>query len=62
MKSLGQMIQQLHGMVGTSDLTEWETEFVQSVFNQSGEGKDTAFLSSKQAEKIGQLHSKHFGG
>lgn len=60
MKSLGAMIQQLHGMVGTQDLTEWETEFVQSVYNQSGEGQDTAFLTSKQVEIVNRLFNKHF--
>lgn len=61
MKSLGAMIQQLHGMVGTADLSEWESQFVQSVYDQSGEGQDTAFLTSKQAEVVGKLYSKHFG-
>lgn len=62
MKSLGAMIQQLHGMVGTQDLTEWETEFVQSVYNQSGQGQDTAFLTQKQAGFVISLFNKHFGG
>ena len=62
MKSLGAMIQQLHGMVGTQDLTEWETEFVRSVYNQSGEGQDTTYLSTKQVEIVNRLHSQHFGG
>lgn len=62
MKSLGAMIQQLHGMVGTDDLSEWETEFVQSVHDQSGEGQDTAYLSTKQVEIVNRLYQQHFGG
>ena len=61
MKSLGAMVKQLAGMVGTDELTEWEDEFVQSVFNQSGEGQDTAFLTSRQVETINGIYRKHFG-
>jgi len=60
-KSLGAMVKQLAGMVGTDDLTEWETGFVRSVYDQSGEGEDTTFLTAKQVEKVQQLHAKHFG-
>lgn len=61
MKSLGAMIKKLHGMLGTADLTEWETDFVQHVFDQSGEGEDTAYLSTKQVETISRIYNKHFG-
>lgn len=61
MKSLGAMVKQLHGMVGTDDLNDWETGFIQSVYDQSGEGADTAYLNSTQAEKINQIYTKHFG-
>jgi hypothetical protein len=61
MKSLGAMIQQLHGMVGTDDLTEWESGFVESVYDQSGEGKDTTYLSGKQVATINDIYQKHFG-
>lgn len=61
MKSLGAMIKQLHGLTGTSDLSDWESGFVQSVYDQSGQGTDTAFLSSKQAEKVNDLYTRHFG-
>lgn len=61
MKSLGAMIKQLHGMVGTDDLTEWETGFVRNVFDRSGEGEDTTYLSATQVETINRLYHKHFG-
>lgn len=61
MKSLGAMIKQLHGMVGTDDLSEWESGFVQSVYDQTGEGKDTAYLSGKQVTAINDIYQRHFG-
>ncbi len=61
MKSLGAMVKQLAGMLGTDDMTEWETGFVKSVYDQSGEGEDTTFLTAKQVEKVQQLYAKHFG-
>lgn len=60
MKSVGAMIKQLHGMVGTDDLSEWESGFVQSVYDQSGGGADTAYLSGKQVTKINDIYTKHF--
>lgn len=61
MKSLGAMVKQLAGMLGTDDLNEWETDFVQHVYDQSGEGEDTTYLSTKQVETISRIYNKHFG-
>ncbi len=61
MKSLSAMVKQRGGMRGTDDLTEWETGFVQSVYDQSGEGEDTTFLTAKQVETVSSIYKKHFG-
>lgn len=61
MKSLGAMIVQLHAMVGTDDLSEWESGFVQSVYDHTREGKNTAYLSGKQITAINDIYTKHFG-
>lgn len=61
MKSLGAMIKQLHAMAGTDDLTGWENEFAKSIWKQTGEGTDTAFLSNNQVQTIERIYSKHFG-
>jgi len=62
MTSISTQIKKLHALLGTRDLSDWESQFVQSVWDQTGEGADTTFLSAKQAEKIGDLHGRHFGG
>lgn len=61
MKSLGAKINQLAGLVGTKDLTKWETEFVSSVARRTGDGEHTQPLTENQISKIEQLYDRHFG-
>ena len=59
MLSTSQMIDRLAGMVGTKDLSDWETRFVQSLIDRKNAGKVTA-LTERQVETLDRLHSKHF--
>ena len=59
MISTSQMIDRLAGMVGTKDLSDWETRFVQSLIDRKNAGKVTA-LTERQVETLDRLHSKHF--
>jgi hypothetical protein len=58
--SVGTMIKRLSGMVGTKDLTAWETEFVSSVVQRTGDGARTEGLTEKQLEVIARIHGRHF--
>lgn len=58
--SLGSMVQTLDGMRDTSDLTLWENDFLHSIVERSGGGKDTTKLSDKQVETIEKIYRKHF--
>lgn len=60
--SIGTMIKQLGGLVGTDDLTEWEEDFVSDVCERTEEGKFTTALSEKQVLAVQKIHSKHFAG
>lgn len=60
MKSIGQMIEQLDGMLGTQDLTEWETTFVSDICGRAWRNSTTA-LSEKQVAVIECIYRKHFG-
>jgi hypothetical protein len=53
------MIEKLVGMLGTDDLSEWETGFVQSLQRRLAEGQVTS-LTERQVETLDRLHSKHF--
>lgn len=61
MKSVGAMIQQLAGLVGTQDLNAWERQFVVHIGDLSETGRLTTRLSEAQVDKIEQLYTKHFG-
>jgi len=60
-KSIGAMVKQLQPLCGTSDLTAWETDFVENVVLRSNNGTLTTRLSEKQVEVIGRIYNKHFG-
>lgn len=58
--SIGSMIKQIAGMLGTGDLSTWEQSFVRSVVEQSNDGGDTSKLSDKQVEIVDSIFRKHF--
>ena len=57
MKSLGQMVDQLDGLTGTKDLSEWENNFVESCVTAKTNGRT---LSDKRAEIVERIWKKHF--
>ena len=59
MLSTSQMIDRLAGMVGTKDLSDWETRFVQSLIDRKNSGQVTS-LTERQLEVLERLHGKHF--
>lgn len=60
MKSIDAMIEQLDGMLGTDDLTEWEQQFVADICARSWRNS-TMHLSDKQVAVIERIYRKHFG-
>lgn len=60
MISIGTMLQQLHPLVGTEDLSDWERTFVSELFERTKQGKETRGLSARQVYTLENLHRKHF--
>lgn len=60
MASLNAMVLSVSGMVDTNDLNAWENEFVQSIVEQTDEGKDTRTLTEKQIDVLTRIYRKHF--
>ena len=59
--SLGTKIEQLDGLRDTQDLTQWEQGFVTNILERYLlAGRDTRMLTSKQADAIEKIWSKHF--
>lgn len=58
--SVGTMIEQLSGLLGTADLSDWEQGFVENMVRESGGGMKTSRLSEAQVDKVEQVWRKHF--
>lgn len=58
--SLGIKVKQLEGLLDTSDLTEWENDFVHSISVRTDCGRDTSRLTDREVERLDELWSKHF--
>lgn len=59
--SVGTMIEQLQGLLGTGDLSEWENDFVTSVHARYlWVNKNMQQLSGKQVEVVERIWGKHF--
>ncbi|MBB2918293.1 hypothetical protein [Cupriavidus alkaliphilus] len=54
------MINRLRGLLGTTDLTQWEQDFVRKLAEVSDAGEVTK-LSGAQVDKLDELHGRHFG-
>lgn len=59
--SLGVKLEQLDALRDTGDLTDWESDFVQSAVGRySRAGQKTSVLSDRTVEKIDELWSRHY--
>ncbi len=62
MASLNSMVKRVSGLAGTHDLNDWETDFVNSIAEQTDDGDNTTSLTEKQITVLERIHSKHFSG
>ena len=60
MRSIGQQLKLIVGLLDTKDVNDWEDDFIRSVWEQSNDGKNTSKLSEKQVNIIERIHNKHF--
>jgi len=60
MTSIGNMIKRISGLSGTKDVTDWESDFIDSVVMKTNDGTQTIGLSEKQVEIVLRIHNKHF--
>lgn len=62
MVSIGTQIKQLSGLLETSDLSDWMSEFLGGIVDRTDTGKNTASLTDKQIGVIEREYKKHFAG
>lgn len=59
MTSVKTMIEQLEGLLNTSDINAWEQGFIGGMIKYK---RDTTTLSERQIEIIERIYNKHFAG
>ena len=60
MKSINSMVAQIVGLAGTKDVTEWETNFLDSISESTHDGRHVERLTDKQIEIVERIYKKHF--
>lgn len=62
MSSTNEMLRQTAGLIDTKDVSEWENDFLKSVWEKSKEGERPDLLSPRQVEVLEKVWHKHCGG
>jgi len=60
MVSIATKIRQIHGLAGSTDVSVWENEFIESIWEKTNQGDRTTGLSEKQVDAIDRIWGKHF--
>lgn len=61
MLTVGAKIKQIAGLAHTQDVSERDSQFIESIVEQSSNGTRTSHLSEKQVDWIEDIHERHFG-
>lgn len=62
MTSLNTQVKKCVGLIDTTDVSDWENEFLTSVNEQTDEGNNTSSLTEKQVICLERIYRKHFAG
>ena len=60
MASLNNMVKRCAGLIGTDDVSEWESNFLASIVEKTQGGDNTTSLTEKQIDVLERIHNKHF--
>jgi hypothetical protein len=62
MTTLNTMVKRISGLLDTNDLSDWESDFVQSIVERTHDGDNTTSLTEKQIDVLERIHNQHFSG
>lgn len=62
MASINSLVKRLAGLVDTTDVTDWENQFIKSILAKTSNGDNTTSITEKQLDVIERIHDKHFVG
>lgn len=60
MASINRMVKACEGLLGTTDVNEWEQRFLENISRRTRSGQDTSSLTEKQVEVLERIFRKHF--
>ena len=60
MTTLNTMVKRVAGLEDTTDVNDWENQFIKNIVRQTNDGDDTRSLTERQIERLEELFSKHF--
>ncbi len=60
MASLNAQVKKCAGLIDTTDVSDWENQFLTSVNEQTDEGNNTSSLTEKQVICLERIYRKHF--
>ena len=53
-------IKKCYAMADTSDLNDWETNFIKDIYQKTKQGTDVSSLTERQVISLDRIHAKHF--
>lgn len=62
MASLNAMVKAVSGLQDTTDVSDWENQFITSIVEKTKNGDNTTSLTEKQIDVLERLYGKHFAG
>lgn len=62
MASLNAMVKRVAGLQDTTDVNDWENQFIKSVVEKTQNGDNTTSLTENQIDVLEGLFEKHFAG
>ncbi len=60
MASLNTQVKKCAGLIDTTEVSDWENQFLTSVNEQTDEGNNTSSLTEKQVICLERIYRKHF--
>lgn len=61
MASTNIMVKKCAGLIDTTDITDWENDFLKNVVEVSQNGDRPDLLSAPRVESLERIYNKHFG-
>lgn len=60
MTATNTMLKACEGLLGTTDITEWEQSFLENVLERSRQAQRPDLLTERQVETLERVYRKHF--